>query len=236
MDTLRTLTKAPPEETKRLRMTYEEFLAWADEDVHAEWINGEVIVHMPPKERHQDVVTFLAALLRFFVDFSRLGKVLTAPFEMKVNPDAPAREPDLLFVAQDNLERLTEERLAGPADLIVEIISDDSVLRDRAEKFHAYQEAGVQEYWIIDPRPGKERADFWVLDEHGRYRPIPIGEDGIYRSAVVPGFWLRVDWLWAEELPDALLTFAEIVGPSRVIEALQDMAASGPRPSAAEVR
>jgi Uma2 family endonuclease len=220
-----------------LRMTYEEFLAWSDEDVHAEWVDGEVIVFMPPMDRHQDIVGFIHVLLRLFVDFFQLGKVRTAPFEMKVSPDSPAREPDLLFVARENLERLTEKRLVGPADLILEMISDDSVERDRVTKFCEYQEAGVREYWIIDPRPGKERADFFVLDDQGRYRPVLIGDDGIYRSTVIPGFWLRVDWLWAEELPDPQRTFAEIVGPSRLMEALRDMVNPDARPSkAAEAR
>ncbi|MFQ5854975.1 MAG: Uma2 family endonuclease [Anaerolineae bacterium] len=233
MDTLRIapgpeqVTETPPEEGRRLRMTYEEFLAWADEDVHAEWVDGEVIVHMPPKTIHQDIATFLVALLRFFAQFFQLGKVLTAPYEMKVDPpDGPAREPDILFVATENLARLTENKLEGPADLIVEIISDDSVSRDRSRKFYEYQAAGVREYWIIDPRQGTERADFWVLDEDGRYRPVPVGDDGIYRSTVIPGFWLRVDWLRAEELPDPLLTLAEIANfPPHVVEALREMAA-----------
>ncbi len=235
MDVPHTATKAPVREAQRLQMTYAEFLAWADEDVHAEWVNGEVIIHMPPKERHQDIVGFLHALLRFFVDFFSLGKVLTAPFEVKLSPEGPAREPDILFVARENLARLTEDRLMGPADLIVELIPEDSVTRDRAEKFYEYQEAGVREYWIIDSRPGKERADFWVLDNRGRYRPIPIGDDGIYRSTVVPGFWLRVDWLWAEMVPDPLLTFAEITGfPPQIVEALRDIAARGSRWSTPE--
>lgn len=224
MATPPTVIQAPPRQEQRLRMTYEEFLAWADEDVHAEWEDGEVIVFMPPKDRHQDVVTFLVTLLRLFADFFHLGKVRTAPFEMKATPDSPAREPDIFFVAREHRDRLTEDRLVGPADLIVEIISDDSVSRDRSRKFYEYQEAGVREYWIIDPRWGKERADFWVLDERGKYQPIPI-DDGIYRSTVIPGFWIRVDWLWAEELPDSLLAFAEIAGPARVMEALQEMAA-----------
>lgn len=224
MEAPRTTTvEAPPEEARRLRMTYEEFLAWTDEDVHAEWEGGEVIIFMPPKTRHQDIATFLVTLLRTFVDFFHLGKVLTAPFEMKVDPESPAREPDILFVAQENLERLTEDRLTGPADLIVEMVSDDSVSRDRVRKFREYQEAGVREYWIVDPRPGREQADFWVLDEQGNYRQAPVGDDGIYRSAVLPGFWLRADWLWAEALPDTQRTFAEIVGPSRLMEALQEM-------------
>ncbi len=218
-----TVAKAPPQESRRAQMTYEEFLAWADEDVHAEWVDGEVIVFMPPKTRHQGVVTFLVTLLQLFTQFFQLGRVLTAPFEMKPAPDSNAREPDVLFIAQENLSRLTEDRLEGAADLIIEVVSDDSVSRDRGDKFYEYQEAGVQEYWIIDPRPGEERADFWLLDEAGRYSPVPIDEDGVYRSTVIPGFWLRVDWLWAEEFPDAQRTFARIVGPSQLVEALREM-------------
>lgn len=231
METPRTTVEVPSEKARRLRMTYEEFLAWADEDVHAEWEDGEVIIFMPPKDRHQDVVTYLVTLLRLFADFFQLGEVRTAPFEMKVTPDSPAREPDILFVAEEYEERLTEDRLEGPADLIVEVISDDSVSRDRTKKFYEYQGAGVREYWIIDPRPGQERADFWVLDEEGRYRPVPVGEDGIYRSTVLSGFWLRADWLWAEKLPDTQRTFAEIIGPSRLMDMLQEMVTSGSRPS-----
>ncbi len=95
------MAKAHPAPNKseaadRLCMSYEEFLAWADEDTRAEWGNGEVIVFMPPKDRHQDIVTFLVALLRLFADFFNLGKVRTAPFEMKFSPTGSAREPDIL--------------------------------------------------------------------------------------------------------------------------------------------
>ncbi len=220
----------PSTEPRRLRMSYEEFLAWADEDVHAEWVAGEVVVQMPPKEWHQNVVTFLATLLRLYAEFFGLGRVLAAPFEMKLGgPEGPAREPDILFVARARLDRLTADRLEGPADLVVEVVSDDSVARDRADKFYEYQEAGVREYWVIDPRPGKERADFWVLGEDGRYRPVPVPPGGAYRSTALPGFWLRPDWLRAEALPDPLHAFAEIVGfPPEVREALGRLQARGP--------
>ena len=52
------------------------------------------------------------------------------------------------------------------------------------------------------------------------------GDDGIYRSMVIPNFWLRVDWLWADELPDPRLTFAEIANlPAQVIETLRQIKA-----------
>ena len=213
---------AEPTTEKRIPMGYDEFLAWTGETTHAEWVDGEVIVFMPPKIHHQDIVSFLTALLRLFVDFLDLGHILTAPSEMRVYPDGRAREPDFLFVASANRHRLEENRLAGPADLIVEVISTESVARDHTEKFYEYQEAGVREYWLIDPRPGKERADFWVLDDDGRYQPIHL-DSGVYRSTLLPGFWLRADWLFQNQLPDSLTCFAEIVGlPLDLLDRLRD--------------
>ena len=48
---------------QRLRRSYEEYLAWADEDIHAEWVNGEVIIQRSAKPPHQAVVSFLMKLL-----------------------------------------------------------------------------------------------------------------------------------------------------------------------------
>jgi len=208
----------------RLKMTYEEFLAWADEDVHAEWIDGEVVIHMTAKQRHQEIVRFLVELFGLFNQFFRLGKFLMAPYQMKLSPEGSGREPDLLFVAHAHESRLTEQGVAGPADLAVEVVSDDSVVRDRVEKFEEYEQYGVPEYWIIDPRPKRQRAEFYQMDERGKYRPMPVGQDGRYHSKVLSGFWLRVDWLWADELPDSLFAFAEIANlPAEVVQALRSL-------------
>jgi Uma2 family endonuclease len=217
-ETSTTITAIPQEQ--RLRMSYAEYLVWADEDVHAEWVNGEVIVHMPPKPRHQQVVAFLLRLLGEFVELFQLGRLLPAPLEMRALPDGPAREPDLLFVAREHLERLTEVRLNGPADLVVEVVSDDSVARDRADKFYEYQAAGIPEYWIIDPRPGFERVDFYVLEDTGRYRPVPVSADGRYYATVLAGFWFPVDWVLAPEPPEVLRALVQIVGAQKLFAAM----------------
>jgi Uma2 family endonuclease len=211
---------SPGKQEQRLWMSYEEYLAWSGEDVHAEWVNGEVIVQMPPKQPHQIVVAFLLQVMGLFVQLFRSGRLLPAPFEMRAVAGGPSREPDLLFVAQEHLDRLTPERLNGPADLVVEVVSDDSVARDRADKFYEYQAAGVQEYWIIDPRPGYERVDFYVLDEQGRYRPVPVDPDGRYHSTVLVGFWLQVDWVLSPEPPEVLPVLAQIVGPQKLVAAM----------------
>lgn len=216
-----TVAQSPPGADQPLRMTYEEFQAWAGEDTHAEWVNGEVIVQMPIKEAHQNVVEFLHLVLSLFVRLFGLGRVHVAPFEMRAAPGGSAREPDLMFVAAEHLDRLSNDCLAGPADLVVEVISDDSVYRDRVDKFDEYEAAGVREYWMIDPRPDRRRAEFWVLDERGRYRAGEVSQDGVYRATALPGLWLRVEWLLAETLPDPLATLAQVAGPDRIMASLQ---------------
>jgi len=173
------------------RMTYEEFLVWADEDTLAEWEDGEVVMYSPASDRHQDLADFLTAIMRIYVESRELGWVRSAPFQMKLDRGV---EPDLLFVAQDHLDRLRETYLDGPADLVVEIVSPESRERDRGTKFYEYEQAGIPEYWLIDPQ--REQAEFYQLDAQGRYHLNLPDAEGIYRSRVVPGFWLRVAWLW----------------------------------------
>ncbi len=180
------------------RMTYQEFLAWADEDTLAEWVEGEVIVTSPASKRHQDLSGFLESVLRLFVETHQLGVVLSAPFQMKLEH---GREPDLLFVATEHLERLQATYLDGPADLVVEVVSPESVGRDRGETFYEYAQGGVPEYWLIDPQI--EWAEFYHLSGN-RYRPLFMGEAGRYDSQRLPGFSLQVEWLWQEPLPPVL--------------------------------
>lgn len=174
------------------RMTYEEFLSWADEDTLAEWVDGEVVMYSPASFKHQSIASFLSALLRIFIETRRLGMVQTTPFQMRLARSG--REPDLMFVAKEHSSRWRETHLDGPADLVVEILSLESRARDRGEKFYEYEEAGIPEYWLIDP--DAEQVEFYVLDERGRYRLVSPDAEGIYRSRAVPGFWLRVNWLW----------------------------------------
>jgi Uma2 family endonuclease len=189
------------------KVTYEEFLAWADEDTWAEWVNGEVIILTPASNRHQLLVGFLINLFQHFVEAHQLGVVLTAPFQMKIGSDLPGREPDILFIAQEHLDRLKNTYLDGPADLVVEVISRDSRARDRGEKFYEYEQGGVREYWLLDYL--RRQAEFYQLGSDGIYRSVPVGADGIYRSAVLDGLWLRVEWLWQEPLPLLLRVLKE---------------------------
>ncbi len=205
----RTIT-TPEAGERRLRMTYDEFLAWADEDIHAEWVDGDVTVFVPPSMRHQDLVLFLGSLLSWYARSLNLGRVMVAPFEMRLAPNQTSREPDILFVARAHADRLSSLRLDGPADLVIELISDSSVAHDSDDKFYEYQDAGIPEYWVIDPRSGKERVDLFALTPEGTYQAVLPDADGRYHSVTLPGFWLHPDWLWQDPLPNPLDLLQEI--------------------------
>lgn len=200
--------------------SYEDFLAWALQQEHStEWVNGDVFVYMPASPLHQELVHFLDNLLGMFIRFLKLGKLYLGPMQMKL--PATGREPDLFFVSAANLGRVAEKRLNGPADLVIEIISDESVTRDREEKFYEYEAAGIPEYWIIDPRPNRRRAYFYQLDERGQYQPVVVGADDRYHSRMLPNFWLEVNWLWQVETLNPTVKLMHILGKDRYLALLE---------------
>ena len=202
-----TTIAVPHDQEQRLPMSYEEYLTWFDELRFGEWVDGEVIVFMPPSGLHQDLDWFLGSVLGLYVQALDLGTMRIAPFEMRL--ERSARIPDILFVAREHLDRLTPQRLLGPADLVVELISPHSATRDRREKFDEYQAAGMPEYWQFDTRPRRQGSFFYQLVD-GIYRPMPLHAEGRYHSAVVPGFWLKPAWLWQDPLPNPLTCLFEI--------------------------
>lgn len=193
------------------QMTEQEFLEWtANEDIRAEWVDGEAFELMPPDDRHQDITGFLIVLLRMFALRLGIGVIRNAPFEMRLPTRPSYREPDLLFVAAERAGRIDGKRLIGAADLAVEIVGDDSSTRDQRDKFNEYAGAGVQEYWIIDPRPGRAIFRAFALTNAGEYQPIEADETGRIHSQVMSGLWIEPRWLEADPLPDPFNLLAEI--------------------------
>lgn len=206
---------------ERFRMTYEEFVAWAGEDIRAEWVNGEVIAYTPPDTAHQELVFFLATLLRLYTEMRGIGTVLIAPFEMRLRAVHTSREPDILFVAAHHARRLTRKRLEGPADVVIEVISDSTALIDKRDKFNEYCRAGVPEFWLIDPGEREQEFAAYHLTTSGVYERIPLDRAGCFHSEEIPGFWLDPAWLWRQPLPQPLRMLARMA-PDLLREALAE--------------
>jgi Uma2 family endonuclease len=127
------------------------------------------------------------------------GRVFVVP-QMKLGRSG--REPDVLFVSNENQARVEGMYLNGPADLAVEIVSPESRGRDRKEKLREYEQAGVREYWIVDAV--NRQAEFYALNADGTYDSLPIVKD-VFQSRVIEGLWLDVKWLWQDPLPNLMV-------------------------------
>ena len=215
-DTLHYLGEFLTTRAERGHISYEEFLAWADEDTLAEWVNGEIVMTSPASSRHQAITKFLIKTLDMYIQPRNLGLLIPAPFQMKL---VHGREPDLLFIKHAHLDRLKPTYLDGPADLVIEIISPESIGRDRGDKFYEYAAGGVPEYWLIDPVA--QRAEFYRLHK-GYYQHNFSGEAGRYEALTLPGFWLNIEWLWQDPLPSPFRILADIVGmDTDIVEAFE---------------
>jgi Uma2 family endonuclease len=87
------------------------------------------------------------------------------------------------------------------------VISPESRSRDRGDKYYEYEQAGIREYWLIDPI--RKQAEFYRLGSDGIYFAVTIGDDGIFHSDVIADLWLKVDWLWQDPLPTLMSVLKE---------------------------
>jgi Uma2 family endonuclease len=174
-------------------ISYEDFLE-AYDGVRAEWVDGKVVEMTPQTDRHLLISGFLYKALSGFVELKGLGGLVAqAGFQVKLGPRV-GREPDVFYLTSEHTHRFKRTFVDGPVDLAIELISPDSRVRDRREKFQEYQQAGVAEYWIIDP--DAETVEVFRLAS-GAYEPVALGDPPRVTSEVIPGLWIDPSWMWA---------------------------------------
>jgi Uma2 family endonuclease len=158
-----------------------------------EFSHGRLEVLVMPSELHQDLVILLYNLLKQFVAPLNLGKVMLAPRPLRVWP-GKFREPDVMFMFQEHAQRRTQRYWIG-ADLVMEVISPDDRKRDVVDKRREYAQAGIPEYWLVDPEVQVItvlRLDNQRYEAHGLFGP---GESAT--SALLSGFVVDVTALFA---------------------------------------
>lgn len=121
------------------------------EDVRAELIDGQFYDMSAPSRIHQEISAELLTTIRQYIK-SKNGscKAYAAPFAVKLKEDITTIvEPDISVICDSN--KLTDRGCTGAPDWIVEIISPSNSSHDYILKLNLYAEAGVREYWIVDP-------------------------------------------------------------------------------------
>ena len=140
--------------TARLKeWRYEEFMALPEgKSCRYELIEGDLYLTPAPVPHHQKISGNLFGIVWNFLRTNPLGEIFAAPVDVVFSQDPPqVVVPDLVFVATEHLSLITEKNLQGVPDLLVEILSPTTSLRDRREKLALYERFGVPEYWIVNP-------------------------------------------------------------------------------------
>ncbi len=164
--------------------TVDEFMKLEESNLPCELINGEVFMSPAPSFTHQIICGNLYDLLKAF-SRKNGGIVMFSPVDVILDR-RNVFQPDLLYVAKENLGIISERGLNAAPDLAVEVLSPSNSFKDRNQKRKLYQKFGVKEYWIIDPGNNTlEIYDFRVEDVD---TPILyLVEEGEVVSKLLPG-------------------------------------------------
>ena len=178
-------------------MTEDEFHEWCDATTRAEFVDGRVVLFPPLHVRYADVRGFLLRLIDLYLEFRPSGKLLGTPYQIRLRPGL-RRTPDLFYLTPQHEAQLSEHYYCGAPDVVWEIVPEGGREQDRRQRFLDYEQAGVAEYWLIDREARSVRV--YQRGETGEYRRVPAS-GGRLDSSVIPGFWIRTDWLWQQPPP-----------------------------------
>jgi Uma2 family endonuclease len=171
--------------------TYEDYRQLPDDGYRYEVIDGVLLMSPPPTPRHQRACGKLAFAFRMFVREEQRGEIYESPIEVILPGIATPVQPDILFISTERLGIVGQTRIEGAPDLVVEVLSPGNWLTDRREKFRAYEAAGVQEYWIVDP--DRRTIEVYVLREGNYALAGQCGPGEVAQSELLKGFVVAVD-------------------------------------------
>jgi Uma2 family endonuclease len=149
------------------RLTYEDFLLFPDDGKRHEIIEGEHYVTPSPNTRHQVLVGRLHFEIELFLrQHPGTGHVFLSPFDV-IFTKWDIVEPDLLFIAGDQIDILTDKNVQGPPALVIEILSRGTRKTDEQVKLRLFERGGVREYWLVDPEG--DRVTVWRRQPDGSF-------------------------------------------------------------------
>ena len=156
-----------------------------------ELLQGRLVVSPVPTFLHQTISLLLSEIL---LNIARKtgGCACASPMDV-VLADHTILQPDLVYIARSR-RGIVQDRIEGPPDLVIEILSNKNVRRDRVDKMNLYAQFGVAEYWIVDPN---ERQFDFLINRDGRFEVQPQS-DNRYVSPHCAALSIDLGSFWAE--------------------------------------
>jgi len=171
------------------KWTEEDYFKLPETNRIIELSEGRLIITPSPTEQHQRISLNLSLLIATYVKLYKLGEIRYSPLDVRLY-EGLIREPDIVFMSNEHKDRIAETYWGVP-DLVMEIISENTVKEDRLTKFFEYLKAGISEYWIVDPF--RQSIEVFAL-ENGTY--VTFGKWGVgetAKSKLLDGFDVSVD-------------------------------------------
>ena len=154
-------------------MTYNQYVEFPDDGNRYEIIDGTLEMMTPaPSYKHQLIITRMASVI--YAPCREEGVFIVAPLDV-VFSENNVRQPDFIFILNENRHIISDRAVEGVPDLVGEILSQSTAKNDRKSKFETYQRFGVKEYWIVDPE--LELLEQFVLVD-GKYVLAHVYEKG----------------------------------------------------------
>ena len=144
------------------------------EGTPAQLINNQIVMSPAPSDAHQETLIEISTTLHQFVKKNGLGKMRTAPYDVYLSR-RNAYQPDIVFVANENLHKIQPNGLHGAPDLVIEILSPATWRFDKEDKKDEYERSGVKEYWMVEPLD-KTTEGFRLVGD--QFQPLPTEEQG----------------------------------------------------------
>lgn len=176
------------------RWTYADYLRLPDDGNRYEIIDNVLHLTRVPTPAHQYTVTNLIFYFMQYANEHPIGMVFTAPIEVHLSESLRPVQPDVLLITTEQQPQVGASYIDGAPALIVEVISPSSLRRDRVTKFDAYEQAGVQEYWIVDPRTRSVEVFTWSNGEYALFGQF-VGEEPV-RSKLLEQLSIPVNVLF----------------------------------------
>lgn len=174
-----------------LKYSYEHYVHFPNDGKRHEIVDGEHFVNPAPSTRHQYALHELHIQLHEQIQKPGLGLIFGAPVDVQLS-EFTVVQPDLVVILNERRDIVTDPKIAGTPNMVVEVISPGNPKYDRTTKKQAYQLAGVQEYWIINPI--EQTVEQFVLEDD-QYRLQSTNSTNIALT-VISNVNVAVETLW----------------------------------------